>query len=111
MPKEEKNIRYKPGSRSLKVNSVIYADFESILLPYSGCDNKDVKTKKINNHVPCGYSINVVNNHSDQTKQTFYRGEGTVSVFCEELSKIVQDMLNTETKSMEPLSKKRRRGI
>ena len=39
MPKEGKNvIRYKPGSRSLKINSVIYADFECILMHYSDCN-------------------------------------------------------------------------
>ena len=44
--KEGKNvIRYKPGSRSLKINSVIYADFECILMPYSGCDKEIVTTK------------------------------------------------------------------
>ena len=43
VPKEGKNvIRYKPGSRSLKINSV---DFECILMPYSGCDKENVTTK------------------------------------------------------------------
>ena len=32
LPKEDKNIKqYAPGAKSLKMNSVIYADFESIL--------------------------------------------------------------------------------
>ena len=80
VPKEGKNvIRYKPGSRSLKINSVIYADFECILMPYSGCDKENVTTKKLDKHVPCGYSINVVNNHNKETIQTVYRGEGAVS--------------------------------
>ena len=80
VPKEGKNvIRYKPGSRSLKINSVIYADFECILMPYSGCDKENVTTKKLDKHVPCRYSINVVNNHNKETIQTVYRGEGAVS--------------------------------
>ena len=33
-------IRYEPVSRSLKINSVIYADFECVLIPYSGCDKE-----------------------------------------------------------------------
>ena len=106
MPKEGKNvIRYNPGSRSLKINSVIYADFECILTPYSSCDKENVTTKKLNEHVSCGYSINVVNNHSKETKQTVYRGENAVSTFCKELREIAQGILNTETKSMQPLSK------
>ena len=36
---------------------------------YSGCDKENVTTKKLNKHIPCGYSINVVNNHSKKTKQ------------------------------------------
>ena len=80
VPKEGKNvIRYKPGSRSLKINSVIYADFQCILVPYSGCDKENNTTKRLDKHVPCGYSINVVNNHNKETIQTVYRGEGAVS--------------------------------
>ena len=46
MPKEGKNVvRCKPRSKSLKINNVIYADFECILTPYSGCDKKNVTTK------------------------------------------------------------------
>ena len=106
MPKEGKNvIRYKSGSRFSKINSVIYADFECILMPYSCCDKENVNTKKLNKHVPCGYSINVVNNHSKETIQTAHRGESAVSTFCKELREIAQGILNTETKSMQPLSK------
>ena len=53
------------------MNSVIYADFESILLPYSTCDKEDVTTKKLNKQVPCGDSINVITNHNKQSKQTY----------------------------------------
>ena len=67
------------------MNSVIYDDFESILLPYSTCDKEIVTTKKLNKQVPCGYSINVINNHNNSSKQTYYRGESTVSTFCKEI--------------------------
>ena len=111
MPKEGKNvIRYKPGSRSLKINSVIYSDFECILMPYSGCDKENATTKKLDKHVPCGYSINVVSNHSKETKQTVYRGDGAISTFCKELRNIAQVILNTDTKSMQPLSKKEQKA-
>ena len=43
LPKKGKNyIRHKPGSKSLKMNYMIYSDFETILVPYQTCDNKDV---------------------------------------------------------------------
>ena len=39
LPEEGKNIKqYTTGAKSLKMNAVIYADLESILLPYSTCD-------------------------------------------------------------------------
>ena len=50
------------------MNTVIYADFESILAPYSTCDKENGTSKVINNHVPCGYSISVVNNHNNTNK-------------------------------------------
>ena len=67
------------------MNSVTYADFESILLPYSSCDKEDVITKSLNKQVPCGYSISVVTNHNNVSKQTYFRGESTVTTFCKEI--------------------------
>ena len=97
MPKKGKNvIRYKPGSRLLKLNSVIYANFEFILLLYSKRDSEIVKTKKLNMHVPCDYSINAVNYHTKETKQTCYRGESAVSTFCKEIREIALGTSNTE---------------
>ena len=55
--------KYKPGVKSLKMDTVIYADFESILPPYNTCEKQNETNKSINNHVACGYSINVVDNH------------------------------------------------
>ena len=109
--KEGKNvIRYKPGSRSLKINSVIYADFKCIIMPYSGCDKENVTTKKLDKHVPCGYSINVVNNHNKEAIQTVYKGEGAVSTFCKDVRKTAQGILNTEVKSMQTLSKEEQKA-
>ena len=51
-----------PGVKSLKMNTVIYADFESIHPPYNTCEKQNETNKSINKHVACGYSINVVDN-------------------------------------------------
>ena len=79
-------------------------------MPYSGCDKENATTKKLDKHVPCGYSINVVSNHNKETKETIYRGEGAVSTFCKESREIAQGILNTETKSMQPLSKEEQKA-
>ena len=55
--------------------------------------------------MPCGYSINVINNHNNSSKQTYYRGESTVSTFCKKTRAIAQDLLGIEKKSMEKLTK------
>ena len=107
LSEEGKNIKqYTPGAKSLKHNSVMYADFESILLPCSTCDKEIVTSKKLNKQVPCGYSINIINNHNNSSKQTYYRGESTVSTFCKEIRAIAQDLLGIEIKPMEKLTKK-----
>ena len=63
-----------------------------------------VTTKKLNKHVPCGYSINVVNNHDKKTKETHYRGDAAVPNFCKEMHDIVQNWINIEKKPMQELS-------
>ena len=105
LPKEDKNIKqYVLGAISLRMNSVIYADFESILLPYSTCDKENVTSKKLNKQVPCVYSINVVTNHNKQSKQTYYRGNATVTTFCNEIRDIAQNLLKILKKPMRNLS-------
>ena len=81
------------------MNIVIDVDFESILLPYSTCDKENVTSKKLNKQVPCGYSINVVTNHNKQSKQTYYRGDATVTSFSNEICDIAQNLLKIEKKT------------
>ena len=84
LPNSENNFKkYNPGEKSLKMNTVIYADFESILVPNNTC-RKEI----INKQVRCGYSINVVDNHSNRGKQTYYRGDNAISKFCKEIRAI-----------------------
>ena len=45
------------------MDTVMYADFESILFPYSTCDKEHETCKKVNKQVPCGYSVNAVSTH------------------------------------------------
>ena len=97
LPQEGKNInQYSPGSKWLRMNGVIYADFESILMPYGTCDKENITTKKINKQVPCGYSLNVVTNHHKKSKQTYHRGTSTVETFCNEVREIARDLITIE---------------
>ena len=87
LPEEGSNFkRYNPGAKSLKINTVIYADFESILVPYSTCDKEHETCKKVNKQVPCSYSINVANSHN------MYN-----SAFCKEIRNLAYKFINTHT--------------
>ena len=101
LPNENKKFeKYKPGVKSLKMNTVIYADFESILVPYNTCEKQNETNKSINKHIACGYSINVVDNHSNRCKQTYYRGDNAVSVFIKEIRAIAYKKINFVKREM-----------
>ena len=107
LPKPGKNFKYhKPGSKSLKINHVIYADFETLLIPYQKCDNKNTITKDLNKHEVCGYSINVVTNHTKKSQQTYYRGKDSLVKVCKEIREIGKKLFDTKMKSMKELNKK-----
>ena len=59
-----------------------------MLAPYNTCEKQNETNKSINKHITCGYSINVVDNHSNRCKQTYYRGDNAVSVFIKEIRAI-----------------------
>ena len=84
-------MQYAPGAKSLKMNSIIYAE-------------ENATTKKLNKQVPCGYSINVVTSHNNESKQTYYRVERTVATFCKEIRDIAKNLLNIEKEPIEKLS-------
>ena len=89
LEQNQQNFKYhKPGSKALKMNYVIYADFETLLIPYYICDNEQNITKEINKHEVSGYSINIVSNHTKKTQQTYHRGEDSLIKFCKELRDI-----------------------
>ena len=107
LPDQSKKLKYhKPGSKVLKQNYVIYADFEAFLKPYSTCDNKHTITKEINKHEVFRYSINVVSNYTKETHQTCCRGKDALTKFCKEIREIGRSLFDTKMKPMKTLNKK-----
>ena len=101
LPNEEKKFKkYKLSVKSLKMNTVIYADFESILPPYNTCEKQNETNKSINKHAAYGYSINVVDNHKKSCKQTYYRGDDAVTKFCKEIRAIAYKKINFYNRQM-----------
>ena len=88
------------------MNYVIYADLEAFLKPYHTSNNEYNITKEINKHEACGYSINVVNNHTKENQQTYYTGKDALTKFCKELREIGRTLFDTEMKPMKKLNKK-----
>ena len=86
MPTKNPIVKYADGQYQFKVPFVIYADFESILIPVSGAPNNPEmsSTRRINVHQPSGwciYSKFAYGKVTNPLKQ--YRGRDCVSKFCE----------------------------
>ena len=86
MPTKNPIVKYADGQYQFKVPFLIYADFESILVPVSGAPNNPEmsSTRGKNVHQPsgwCMYSKFAYGKVTNPLKQ--YRGRDCVSKFCE----------------------------
>ena len=108
MPTRNPIVKYSDGHYQFKVPFVIYADFESILIPVSGAaNNPDMSsTRGINIHKPsgwCMYSKFAYGSGVDGFSQ--YRGRDCVSKFCKRIISEAKRLYNsTPQKPMDPLS-------
>ena len=71
-----------------------------MLAPYNTCEKQNETNKSIKKHIACGYSINVVDNHSNRCKQTYYRGDNAASVFIKEIRAIAFKKINFVKREM-----------
>lgn len=120
MPEEGKNdtISYKShmtSSNRIKEHKnpfIIYADFESVLQPFTEPDTQLPKkqakkkgesyTKIANKHLPCGYTLYAVSNvHGGSFKTMCYRGKSKEDV----MDHFHDDLKRLETKIFELLQK------
>ena len=96
MPTKNPIVKYADGQYQFKVPFVIYADFESILVPVSGAPNNGPRrtgapphpemssTRGINVHQPSGWCMQSTFSYSNKlNKLQQYRGRDCVSKFCE----------------------------
>ena len=77
MPLEKDEIlELKYYKKSNKMSYIIYADIESLIKKRGGCENNPEKssTAKIDEHIPCGYSMSTIWGFSHiEGKHTLYR--------------------------------------
>jgi hypothetical protein len=89
LPSEENNIlKFKNIGNQLKVPFVIYADFESILIPHSTCQPDPTKpsTTTIHTHKPCSYGYFIKCTFDDTlNKYVTYRGENCATHFIQSI--------------------------
>ena len=107
LPDKKKNIKeHKYGSKSLRMNDIIYVDLESLLVKYDICLNDPNKSHTVNiaQHISSGYSITILRNHSKSTEVTFYRGEDCIQKLCSDLKNISTKLFDTEKFPMTSLT-------
>ena len=110
MPTKNPIVKYADGQYQFKVPFVIYADFESILVPVSGAPNNPEmsSTRGINVHQPsgwCMYSKLAYGKVTNPLKQ--YRGRDCVSKFCETIIAEAKRLYKSAPKKpMDKLTKK-----
>lgn len=79
---EDKFLKFKNFSRKMKVPFVIYADFESILMPID--KKNDINTYNTHKHVPCSFAYYIHCEYDEKlSKFVMYRGEDCVKKFVE----------------------------
>ncbi|GFR06857.1 PR domain zinc finger protein 4 [Trichonephila clavata] len=91
MPSPDRNIlQFQKIEFQHKVPFIIYADFESIIIPYHSVQpkNQSAYTEKIARHEPCGYAYVVIDANGKMLKPiTVYRGPDAATHFINNLIK------------------------
>lgn len=99
-------IKFKNYGHKMRIPFVIYADFEAITKviereTVDGEDEEELNTQKYQEHIPCGFCINVVSICPEyQIAPIVYRGEDTITRFFEEIKKIRDQVLLHLNKEM-----------
>ena len=113
MPHKRPIVEYSDGQFQLKVASIMYADFESILEPIQGPGNnpKILTTRGINVHVPSGWCIRSEFAYGEvKDPSKLYRGKDCVQKFCKHVIGEAPSLYHSfPEKPMEPLMKVQRK--
>ena len=83
-----------------------YVDLEYLLVNQYTCLNNPNKSHATNiaQHIPSGYSINVVRNHNNSSVVTYYRKKDCIQKLCEELKKKLEENCLIQKKPMTSLT-------
>ncbi|XP_047985628.1 uncharacterized protein LOC125226449 [Leguminivora glycinivorella] len=107
LPNENTVIQFKNFERKQKINFIIYADFESMLINCNSDSSKN--TQNLKKHVPTCFGYYICCSHdASLNKYVSYRGEDCVKVFVEWLINDIHEIHNILIKNnpMNPLTYK-----
>ncbi|XP_057302648.1 uncharacterized protein LOC130636817 [Hydractinia symbiolongicarpus] len=106
---KEKHLYYQDGQQQFKVPFIIYADFESLLIPMKE-NARDTKNKTLSKHVPCGWATYSTFAYGEVPDPlTVYRDEDCVTRFVNHLEDEVKRLYATfPRKPMLPLTEEQR---
>lgn len=93
LPPKNSVLKFDHYERQQKINFVIYADFESILLSCPESDDVNTNTKTIKKHDPSCFGYYICCSHdSSLNKYVSYRGPNCAKVFIEYLVRDVTEI-------------------
>ena len=106
MPEEETFIEFENHIRSQKMPFAIYADFESLVEPISGCQPNPEKcfTNQFQKHKPCGFCYHIKCSFDENLSRTVtYRMKNEAS---EDISQIFVEMIEDDVTRIQNIPKK-----
>src|SRR5258708_32371743 len=103
LPQKGSFIKFKNLKNTLDVPFIIYADFESILVPLEKDNNTklhNTSTNKTHEHIPCSFDYKVVCKLDDTISVSYitYKGEGCIERFFEALFKEADRIIELKNK-------------
>ena len=109
LPENNSILKFKNYERQQRINFIIYADFESLLINLNECYSNNTLTLKL--HQPSSFAYYICCSYNSQlNKYVSYRGEDCVKVFIKRLvrdAKRIQNVLSHH-KPMSPLTFKQK---
>ena len=109
LSQKDNTLQLNQYMKSHKIQYVIYADLEYLIIKIDGCAKNSEKssTARIGKHVPCGYSIlSMWAFDNIEYKHSLYRGEDCIKNFCSYLREYATNAISFEKKKMLLLTKK-----
>ena len=108
MPRKGLIVEFYDGQNQFKVPFMMYADFESILMPIQDANPNPNKpyTTKVNQHIPSGYCVYSKFAYGEvEAPLKLYRGEDCAKKFCEYIrQKAIRLYHMFPVKPMDPLT-------